>query len=196
MLGDRIRHDLLDGRLESALPATATGFIRKRLTTAYQEDLLSFDELRQRLPALRQREGANRAELQSITDQIATRAAYLRLAQTLTAFLDRLRESADTLNVAERQRIVRLVVKEVLVVDDTIVIRHSIPVPGGAPDGAERTPPNAGGQRITPAASAQAATAGARLQPATPATLRLARAKVTFCVRGVTTPPCGVPFVR
>jgi site-specific DNA recombinase len=141
----------------------------ERLTTAYQEDLLSLDELRQRLPALRQREGANRAELQSITDQIATRAAYLRLAQTLTAFLDRLRESADTLNVAERQRIVRLVVKEVLVVDDTIVIRHSIPVPGGAPDGAERTPPNAGGQRITPAASAQAATAGARLQPATPA---------------------------
>jgi len=29
----------------------------ERLTTAYQEDLLSLDELRQRLPALRQREG-------------------------------------------------------------------------------------------------------------------------------------------
>jgi site-specific DNA recombinase len=141
----------------------------ERLTTAYQEDLLSLDELRQRLPALRQREGANRAELQSITDQIATRAAYLRLAQTLTAFLDRLRESADTLDVAERQRIVRLVVKEVLVVDDTIVIRHSIPVPGGAPDGAERTPQTAGAQRATPAASANPATAAARLQPAAPA---------------------------
>ena len=141
----------------------------ERLTTAYQEDLLSLDELRQRLPALRQREGANRAELQSITDQIATRAAYLRLAQTLTAFLDRLRESADTLDVAERQRIVRLVVKEVLVVDDTIVIRHSIPVPSGAPDGAERTPQTAGAQRATPAASANPATAAARLQPAAPA---------------------------
>jgi site-specific DNA recombinase len=141
----------------------------ERLTTAYQEDLLSLDELRQRLPALRQREGANRAELQSITDQIATRAAYLRLAQTLTVFLGRLRESADTLNVAERQRIVRLLVKEVLVVDDTIVIRHSIPVAGGAPDGAERTAPAAGAQRATPAASAQPATAAASLQPAAPA---------------------------
>ena len=141
----------------------------ERLTTAYQEDLLSLDELRQRLPALRQREGANRAELQSITDQIATRAAYLRLAQTLTAFLNRLRESADTLDVAERQRIVRLVVKEVLVVDDTIVIRHSIPVPGGAPDGTEQTPPTAGAQRATPAASAQPATVAASLQPAAPA---------------------------
>jgi site-specific DNA recombinase len=100
----------------------------ERLTTAYQEDLLSLDELRQRLPALRKREAANRSELQSITDQIATRAAYLRLAQTLTVFLDRLRESANTLNIEDRQRIVRLLVKEVLVADDTIVIRHSIPV--------------------------------------------------------------------
>src|SRR5450631_2345316 len=114
----------------------------ERLTTAYQEDLLSLDELRQRLPALRQREGANRSELQSISEQSASRAAYLRLAQTLTVFLERLRESADTLNVEERQRIVRLLVKEVLVADDTIVIRHSIPFAG---------PPASGGSPATPA---------------------------------------------
>jgi site-specific DNA recombinase len=155
---DTLNHELV--RIQKSI---------ERLTTAYQEDLLSLDELRQRLPALRQREAANRAELQSITDQIATRAAYLRLAQTLTVFLGRLRESADTLNVAERQRIVRLLIKEVLVVDDTIVIRHSIPVAGRAPDGAERTAPAAGAQRATPAASAQPATAAASLQPAAPA---------------------------
>jgi site-specific DNA recombinase len=120
----------------------------ERLTTAYQEDLLSLDELRQRLPALRQREAANRSELQSITDQIATRAAYLRLAQTLTVFLDRLRQSADTLNVEDRQRIVRLLVKEVLVADDTIVIRHSIPVAAG---------PQTDDRSVAPAADAQPA---------------------------------------
>src|SRR5450631_4379866 len=114
----------------------------ERLTTAYQEDLLSLDELRQRLPTLRQREAANRSELQSISEQSASRAAYLRLAQTLTVFLERLRESADTLNVEERQRIVRLLVKEVLVADDTIVIRHSIPFAG---------PPASGGSPATPA---------------------------------------------
>ena len=37
--------------------------------------------------------------------------------------------AADTLDILERQRIVRLVIKEVLVGDDTIVIRHCIPVP-------------------------------------------------------------------
>ena len=117
----------------------------ERLTTAYQEDLLSLDELRQRLPALRQREAANRSELQSISEQSASRAAYLRLAQTLAVFLERLRESADTLNVEERQRIVRLLVKEVLVADDTIVIRHSIPFTG-APAGGESLGAPAGPQ--------------------------------------------------
>ncbi|MGC2407800.1 MAG: recombinase family protein, partial [Candidatus Cybelea sp.] len=101
----------------------------ERLTTAYQEDLLSLEELRRRMPALRQRETANRSELQSITDQVANRATYLRLAETLSAFLGRLRSAADTLSVPERQRIVRLLVKGVLVADDTIIIRHSIPIP-------------------------------------------------------------------
>ena len=41
------------------------------------------------------------------------------------------RRRAETLDIVERQRIVRLLVKEVLVNDDTIVIRHSIPVPSG-----------------------------------------------------------------
>ena len=59
--------------------------------------------------------------------------AFLRLAETLTAFLARLRSNAETLDVAERQRIVRLVVKEVLVGENDITIRHSIPIPSGPP---------------------------------------------------------------
>lgn len=101
----------------------------ERLLTAYQEDLITLDELRRRMPELRQRERAAKAELQSIVDQAQDRATYLRLAETLTGFLTRLRSSAETLDVQVRQRIVRLLVKEVLVGDDTILIRHSIPVP-------------------------------------------------------------------
>lgn len=59
------------------------------------------------MPVLRQREQALRAELQSIADQTNDRAAFLRLAETLTAFLARLRSAAETLSVTERQRIVR-----------------------------------------------------------------------------------------
>ena len=107
----------------------------ERLLTAYQEDLLSLDELRHRMPELRQREYATRAELQSIADQTTDRAAYLRLAETLTAFLTRLGSSAETLDIIERQRVVRLLVKEILVSDDRIIIRHSIPRPTGPSGG-------------------------------------------------------------
>jgi site-specific DNA recombinase len=114
----------------------------ERLLTAYQEELLSLEQLRERMPQLRQREQALRSELQSIAEQIRERAAYVRLAETLSAFLTRLHVAADTLDIVERQRIVRLVIKEVLVGDDTIVIRHSIPVPSTPPHGG--SPPLSG----------------------------------------------------
>jgi len=107
----------------------------ERVLTAYQEDLLSLEQLRERMPPLRQREQALRTELQSIAEQTRERAMYLSLAQTLSMFLGRLRAAADTLDILERQRIVRLIVKEVLVADDTIVIRHCIPIPSGPPNG-------------------------------------------------------------
>jgi site-specific DNA recombinase len=113
-----------------------------RLLTAYQEDLMSLDELRRRMPELRQRERAMQAELRSIVNQASDRAAYLRLAETLSAFLTRLRSSAETLQVQERQRVVRLLVKEILVGDDTIIIRHSIPLPA-SPSG-DKLPPSEG----------------------------------------------------
>ena len=56
-------------------------------------------------------------------------------AETVADFLSRLRSSAGTLNVPERQRVVRLLVKEIFVGDDKIVIRHSIPLPANPPGG-------------------------------------------------------------
>jgi site-specific DNA recombinase len=105
----------------------------ERLLTAYQEELLSLEQLRERMPMLRQRQQALRAELQAITDQANDRAAFLRLAETLTAFLTRLRSASESLSVMERQKIVRLLVKEILVGEDTITIRHSIPIPSAPP---------------------------------------------------------------
>jgi len=119
-----------------------------RLVTAYQEELLSLEELRHRVPELRARDQAIRAELRAIRDQAADRLSFLRLAETLSAFLVRLSEAAETLDISERQRIVRLLVKEVLVDDGAIIIRHSIPIQhspqgdGGPPIPTGRSPPS------------------------------------------------------
>ena len=104
---------------------------------------MSMEQLRERMPALRQREQALRAELQAIADRANDQATVLRLAETLTAFLERLHGAVDTLSITERQRIVRLVVKDVLIGDDTITIRHSIPVLLGPPQGASLPPSQA-----------------------------------------------------
>jgi site-specific DNA recombinase len=124
--------------LQRELTRTRKGM--ERLVTAYQEALISLEELRARMPELQRREQTLQAELKSINDQTNSRAAYLRLSETLTTFLTRLRSSAHTLDIAERQRIVRLLVKEVLVGDDTIIIRHSIPIPS-TPAGSDTPPP-------------------------------------------------------
>ena len=107
----------------------------ERLLTAYQEDLLSLDELRRRMPELRQRETRLKAELESLSSQLADQATYLRLAHTLGEFLARLRTQVQGLGVLERQRVVRLLVKEVVVGHDSITIRHSIPYSGGSSSG-------------------------------------------------------------
>jgi len=136
----------------------------ERLLNAYQEDLLSIEQLRERMPALRQREQALRAELQAIADQANDRATFLRLAETLTAFLGRLRSAADTLDVIERQRIVRLVVKEILIGDDSILIRHCIPVGLASPPDSGSPMPNPA--RGTPGGQSYLLRSGSDLTPA------------------------------
>jgi site-specific DNA recombinase len=103
-----------------------------RLLEAYQEDLLTLEELRKRMPPLRRREATAEAQLRAFETELTDAETYVSLAESLEGFLAKLRETAQTLVLADRQRVVRLILKEVLVGPDTLVLRHSIPVPGGA----------------------------------------------------------------
>jgi site-specific DNA recombinase len=105
-----------------------TGQAITRLINAFQEELISLDELRSRMPDLRSREASLRHQLDALDSQLTDREVYLRLADNLEDFLTGLRDKAATATVAERQRVLRLLVKDVLVGPDKITIRHSIPV--------------------------------------------------------------------
>ena len=98
-----------------------------KLLDAYQEDLLPLSELRKRIPELRKRASALESELKAVETQALEDAKYLEMAASIEDFLACLRQSANNLDVKERQRILRLVVKEILVGTDTITIKHSIP---------------------------------------------------------------------
>ena len=99
-----------------------------RLVTAYQEELITLEELRSRIPAMRSRKRVLEAELEAIESAAEERERYLRIAETVAGFRDRLRAGSESLDVIERQKVLRSLVKEVLVDDGEITIRHSIPV--------------------------------------------------------------------
>lgn len=105
-----------------------------RLLIAYQEGLASLDQLRSRMPDLRKQDQAIQAELQSLETAANDQTKYLRLVETLDDFHTRLRERAATLNVTERQKVLRLLVKDILVGRETITIRHSIRMPHSEPN--------------------------------------------------------------
>jgi len=119
--------------LERELVRTVSAM--KRLLLAYEEDLMSLDELRRRMPELRRREKVLSGEIESLDLNLANEETYLKLAENLDSFLGRLREAATNSSVRERQQVLRLVVREVLVDTDSVIIRHTIPGlnPGGTP---------------------------------------------------------------
>jgi site-specific DNA recombinase len=105
----------------------------ERLIEAYQEQLIALDDLRTRMPTLRKRQTTLQAQLDALDSELHDAETYLKLADTLEGFLTRLNDGLDHLNLDEQQRVLRLVVREVLIGgdDDTITIRHSIPSPTG-----------------------------------------------------------------
>jgi len=104
-----------------------------RLLDAYQEELIPLEELRKRMPELQKREQTLQSELHALETAAVDQQNYLRIADSLEAFLSQLRTRAGTLQVTDRQKIIRLLVKEILVDQDSITIQHSIPMAGAAP---------------------------------------------------------------
>jgi site-specific DNA recombinase len=120
----------LDAQLDKTDHAIA------KLLDAYQEDLLDLDELRSRMRRLKTR----RADLEHALRQEEARTAasqdYLKLVDDVAGFTAKLRGSDAHRNLEDQQRVLRALVREVLVDDDRVIIRHCIPInPTSAPPG-------------------------------------------------------------
>ncbi len=121
-----------------------------RLIEAYQEQLISLEELRTRMPALRQRKTAVQSQLAALEAELLDAETYLALAESLEGFVAKLRDASQSLEITERQRVLRLVVKEVRVGPASIVIKHSIPLPGHHPSSSYLLRPGDREQRDRP----------------------------------------------
>jgi site-specific DNA recombinase len=116
-------------RLETALAKTTKSITA--MIEAYSEQLITIDELRAKMPALRAREAGLRSQIEAADAQAADRDAYLKLADDLEGFLAQLHASTETAPTTERRRVLRLLVKDVLIGPAKITIRHRIPARAG-----------------------------------------------------------------
>jgi site-specific DNA recombinase len=112
-------------RLDAAL-AKATASITAMIE-AFSEQLITIDELRARMPHLRARVANLHRQRDALDAQAADQHAYLKLADDLEGFLTRLHTNAATATVQDRQRVLRLLVKDILIDPEKITIRHRIP---------------------------------------------------------------------
>jgi len=103
-----------------------------KLLDAYQEGLVPLGQLRERMPQLRRKQQTAEKELDATRWQALMTERTEQLEQSLETFVGRLRHSAQCLSIPERQKVVRLLIKEIVVeMDNRITIRHCLPLMGG-----------------------------------------------------------------
>ena len=98
-----------------------------KLLDAYQEGLITIAQLRIRMPELQRRLKATEKELENLKHHelaLDQRLQYL----DVQSFTIQLGVNIDSMDMKEKKKILRLLVREVMVGDDLIDIRHSIPL--------------------------------------------------------------------
>jgi len=98
-----------------------------KLLDAYQEGLIPLSQLRKRMPELQKQANAIDKELESLKTHELALDQRLQLLDA-KSFTDQVGQNVNQLDIKEKKKILRLLVKEVVVGDDIIEIKHSIPL--------------------------------------------------------------------
>lgn len=101
-----------------------------KLLDAYQEGLISISQLRKRMPELQKRVHTMEKELENIKTHELALDQRLQLLDK-ESFISQIDQNADQLDIKEKKKILRLLVKEIVVGDNSIEIKHSIPLKEG-----------------------------------------------------------------
>src|ERR1039457_7000813 len=110
---------------------TRLGQQMDKLLDAYQEGLMTLAELRKRSPEIKKKIGVLETEQQHLNLRAIEDKRWIELNNSLETFLGRLNETAQKMAPAEKQKVLRTMVKQITVGKDLITIHHSIPVGAG-----------------------------------------------------------------
>jgi site-specific DNA recombinase len=102
---------------------------RNKLLDAYTEaECLSMEELKKRMRILNQRMQQVKRELAVVEAQTADEERVRQSLLTLEKFAESLDNSSSQLNIEEKQRVVRALIDEIVIQEDSIKIKHCISV--------------------------------------------------------------------
>jgi site-specific DNA recombinase len=106
----------------------------RRLIDAYQADLLSLEELGERRRALLLRREALLQEREQALRLRQDRAHAQAVLSDLTAYCERIRSRLYAATLQDQQALLQLLVERIIVGDDTVEVRHVIPLPPASAD--------------------------------------------------------------
>ena len=112
--------------LETELKKVCQG--KDKLLDAYQEGLISINDLKSRIGRLRERESTLQKELENIKLQLIQQDQCCEMETTITGFLHSMNENAQTMDIPGRQKVVKLLIRDIHIGKNTITINHSIPL--------------------------------------------------------------------
>ena len=109
----------------------------QRLIDAYQSEVIDLEELRARREQIRGRREVLTTQRDQEQRSSAERRAARAVWSDIEAFSRRVRTRLDEADLTERQRILQLLIERVIVGEDSLEIRHVIPLGrgGGGPSG-------------------------------------------------------------
>jgi site-specific DNA recombinase len=122
--------DLQKGRLEELnLELKRVIIQRDKLLDAYQQtECLSMDEFRRRMQNLNKHKEHIEKALENHKASEIMRQSHNEILMTLDQCVDRINKSSNSLEIGEKQKILRLLIDEIILGDDEVLIKHSIPL--------------------------------------------------------------------
>lgn len=99
-----------------------------RLLDAYQASLMSMDELKNRVDKLRKHQLLLKSEIGAYKTQNEGAKQFLEIESSIKVFFSKLKTRLDKIEVPEKQKIMRLLVKDILIDDKEIIMNHNIPL--------------------------------------------------------------------
>jgi site-specific DNA recombinase len=106
---------------------TRLGQQMDKLLDAYQEGLIALADLRKRSPEIKKKLGALEQEQQNLKVRAVEDKRWIEVSNSMDTFLGRLNQTAQTMTPVEKQKLLRLLVKQITVGKDLITVHHSIP---------------------------------------------------------------------